>query len=339
MLKGKKFFPRYLLGYVLVAPLVVAMVVFLYVFCIHSTVKTATVFDVVRGDSVTGVANRLVKNNLIDSKDSFIALVRFHGGKIQSGQYDIPKSSSLWRITRMLVSGDVATTTVVIPEGLTVKQIKNILLQHSGLQGEVDCTDNKSRPVCNLKDGQIFPDTYRIARGTPRLAVLELMRKKMIDVNNHIKGAYRVLPRPLKNWDDVVTLASIVQKETPIAREMPIVASVYLNRLNKGMRLQADPTVVYAVTGGLGDMQGKPLLSGHLKTDSPYNTYRNSGLPPTPIANVGQNAIRAVMRPAETNFLFFVADGQGGHRFSVDYEQHKKNHDAWREIKKSKNKF
>lgn len=322
----------------LFAPVVIALVVFLYVFCVHSTVKSATVFNVVRGDSVTGVANRLAKNNLIDSKDYFIALVRFNGGKIQSGQYDIPVSASLWRIVRMMTTGDVATTTVVIPEGLTVKQIKQLLLQHSGLQGAVECDDNKSRPVCNLKDGQIFPDTYRVARGTNRLAVLELMRKKMIDVNNHIRGAYRVLPRPLKNWNDVLTLASIVQKETPVAREMPIVASVYLNRLNKGMRLQADPTVVYALTDALGDMQGAPLLSGHLKIDSPYNTYRNAGLPPTPIANVGQNAIRAVMRPAETNFLFFVADGQGGHRFSIDYAQHQKNHDAWRKIKKSRNK-
>lgn len=337
MSKYRKFFPRYIFAYILFAPVVIALVVFLYVFCIHSTVSVPTVFDVVRGDSVTGVANRLVKNNLIYSKDSFIALVRFHGGKIQSGQYDIPKSSSLWRIVRMMTNGNVATTNIVIPEGLTVKQIKQMLLQHSELTGAVECDKDKNRPVCNLKDGQLFPDTYRVARGTPRLAVLELMRKKMLDVNKHIKSAYRVLPKPLKNWDEVLVLASIVQKETPIVREMPIVASVYLNRLNKGMRLQADPTVVYALTDGVGDMQGKALLRGHLKIDSPYNTYRNSGLPPTPIANVGQNAIRAVIRPAETNFLFFVADGQGGHRFSIDYAQHQKNHDAWRKIKNSKN--
>ena len=336
MSKCRKFLKRYIVSYILFAPIMVAAIVFFYVFCIHSIVKKSTVFEVVHGDSVTGVANRLVKNNLIDSKDLFVALVRFNGGTIQSGQYDIPESASLWRITRMLVTGNVATTTVVVPEGLTVKQIKRLLLQNSELQGSVECEDNKSRPVCDLKDGQIFPDTYRVARGTKRLALLELMRKKMIDVNNHMRVAYRVLPKPLKNWDEVITLASVVQKETPIIREMPIVASVYLNRLNKGMRLQADPTVVYAVTNGLGDMQGNALLRKHLKIDSVYNTYRNSGLPPTPIANVGQNAIRAVMKPAETSFLFFVADGQGGHRFSVDYEEHKKNHDAWREIKKNK---
>ena len=336
MSKCRKFLKHNIVSYILFAPIMVAAIVFFYVFCIHSIVKESTVFEVVHGDSVTGVANRLVKNNLIDSKDLFVALVRFNGGTIQSGQYDIPESASLWRITRMLVTGNVATTTVVVPEGLTVKQIKRLLLQNSELQGSVECEDNKSRPVCDLKDGQIFPDTYRVARGTKRLALLELMRKKMIDVNNHMRVAYRVLPKPLKNWDEVITLASVVQKETPIIREMPIVASVYLNRLNKGMRLQADPTVVYAVTNGLGDMQGNALLRKHLKIDSVYNTYRNSGLPPTPIANVGQNAIRAVMKPAETSFLFFVADGQGGHRFSVDYEEHKKNHDAWREIKKNK---
>ena len=119
---------------------------------------------------------------------------------------------------------------------------------------------------------------------------------------------------------------------------MSIVASVYLNRLNKKMRLQADPTVVYALTDGLGDMQENALLRGHLKIDSPYNTYRNAGLPPAPIANVGQNAIRAVLNPAKTNFLFFVADGQGGHLFSESYDTHMKNHANWRQIKNMKNK-
>jgi UPF0755 protein len=118
---------------------------------------------------------------------------------------------------------------------------------------------------------------------------------------------------------------------------MKIVASVYLNRLRRGMRLQADPTVIYAITDGYGDMRGAPLLRGHLKVDSPYNTYRNNGLPPSPIANVGSHAIRAVLEPADTKYLYFVADGRGGHKFSTDYETHLKNHADWREIKKSKN--
>ena len=103
------------------------------------------------------------------------------------------------------------------------------------------------------------------------------------------------------------------------------------------MRLQADPTVVYVLTDGLGDMRGEPLLSGHLKIDSPYNTYKYNGLPPAPIANVGIDAIRSVIKPSHTKYLFFVADGRGGHRFAKDYESHQKNHNKWREIKKKQN--
>lgn len=321
----------------LFAPIVAVLCLLLYVFCIRSTVSAPVIFSVARGDSVSGVANRLYKNGLIDSIQVFKMSVRAKGGKIQSGHYDIHRGASAWRIADMFADGKVAETTVLIPEGLTVKQIKQRLLQEQGLSGAVECAAGDNRDFCNLKDGQIFPDTYTVARGTPRLAVLGLARKKMKEVEDRWKKT-NLWPKPLKNWNDVITLASIVQKETPLIREMPVVASVYLNRLNKKMRLQADPTVVYALTNGLGDMQGAPLLRSHLKLQNPYNTYRNAGLPPAPIANVGLAAISAVMNPAETNYLFFVADGRGGHRFSVDYEQHKKNHNDWRKIKKIKNK-
>ena len=321
----------------LFAPIVAVLCLLLYVFCIRSTVSAPVIFSIARGDSVSGVANRLYKNGLIDSIQVFKMSVRAKGGKIQSGHYDIHRGASAWRIADMFADGKVAETTVLIPEGLTVKQIKQRLLQEQGLSGAVECAAGDNRDFCNLKDGQIFPDTYTVARGTPRLAVLGLARKKMKEVEDRWKKT-NLWPKPLKNWNDVITLASIVQKETPLIREMPVVASVYLNRLNKKMRLQADPTVVYALTNGLGDMQGAPLLRSHLKLQNPYNTYRNTGLPPAPIANVGLAAISAVMNPAETNYLFFVADGRGGHRFSVDYEQHKKNHNDWRKIKKIKNK-
>ena len=157
----------------------------------------------------------------------------------------------------------------------------------------------------------------------------------MIEVEKSFAGAK--YPAPLKNWNEVMVLASIVQKETPLRREMPVVASVYLNRLNINMRLQADPTVIYALTNQEGDMHGAPLLSGHLKTDSPYNTYTRNGLPPSPIASAGRDAIRSVLKPAHTKYLFFVADGRGGHKFSKDYKEHQKNHEAWREIKKELN--
>lgn len=318
--------------FILAIGCVFVFVVF-YVFDVWSPIKREVNVVVPNGASVTRMANYLYKNNIIKSKELFYFSIRLNGGMIQAGEYDIPRGAGTWTIANMLTHGKIATTTVTIPEGYTVKQIKAMLMNIPYLVGEVDCQG--PLPVCDLHDGDIFPDTYRIARGTSRLALLDLARNKMETIKKSFENAR--LPVPLKDWNEVLTLASIVQKETPRVKEMPIVASVYLNRLNINMRLQADPTVVYALTDGLGDMRGEPLLSGHLKIDSPYNTYKNNGLPPAPIANVGIDAIRSVMKPAHTKYLFFVADGRGGHRFSKDYESHQKNHNKWREIKKKQN--
>ncbi len=322
----------------IMAIVALVFVAWVYMFGIASNVGAPHTFVVARGDSVSAVANRLAADGIISNTKLFKMAVRRHGGRIQSGEYEIPSGAGAWRVARMLSRGEIATVTIVIPEGLTIQQIKQQLLTSSSLSGAVECDGKSDAPVCNLHDGDVFPDTYRVAKGTQRLALLELARKKMKTIENNWRVSGARAPAPLKNWNDVVTLASIVQKETPRESEMPLVASVYLNRLRKHMRLQADPTVVYAITNGLGDMQGAALLRGHLKVDSPYNTYTNSGLPPAPIANVGQAAIRAVLKPADTNYLFFVADGRGGHKFSRTYDEHMKNHADWREIKKIRNK-
>ncbi len=336
-MKAKKLFKSKKFINFVCGAVVVVVIAALYIFGVRSAVTRDATFVVARGDTVSGVATRLQSRDLIDSVALFKIAVRGNGGGIQSGQYDIPRGTSVWRIADMLAHGDVAATTIVVPEGLTVKQIKELLLADDDLTGDVECGVGTDLPVCNLHDGDLFPDTYRVARGTSRLALLDLMRKKMVELEHNWDRAGRIAPRPLKTWNDVITLASIVQKETPKKSEMPIVASVYLNRLRDGMRLQADPTVVYALTNGLGDMRGRPLLRNHLKTDSPYNTYTHAGLPPAPIANVGLDAIHAVLTPADTNYLFFVADGNGGHRFSRTYAEHVKNHADWRVIKKIQN--
>jgi len=329
----KKFFKRMIKKHVGV--IIFALVALILAFMLFGyATRKPVLITVSSGATVTDVANVLKKHDLVDSVSSFKLAVRANGGRIQVGQYEIPRGASAWRIARMLANGDVATTKIMIPEGMTIKQIKILLANDGALSGSVDCAAGAMAPVCNIRDGDIFPDTYKVARGTMRLAVLDLARRKMDSVR--AKMETRAKPKPLASWNDVVTLASIVQKETPYASEMPIVASVYLNRLRAGMRLQADPTVVYVLTDGLGDMQGEPLLTGHLKLDSPYNTYRNKGLPPGPIANVGAAAIRAVLHPADTNYLYFVADGNGGHKFSNSYEDHVKNRADWREIKKMK---
>jgi len=317
--------------FILAIGCVVVFVVF-YVFNVWSPLKKPVNVVVPNGASVTRMTNYLYDKNIIKSKELFYFSIRLNGGMIQAGEYDIPRGAGMWTIANMMAHGKIATVSVTIPEGYTVKQIKEMLMNIPYLVGDVDCKEKK--PLCNLHDGDIFPDTYRIARGTSRLALLELARNKMLNVKKSFEDAR--LPVPLKNFNEVITLASIVQKETPRIKEMPIVASVYLNRLNINMRLQADPTVVYALTDGLGDMRGEPLLSGHLKIDSPYNTYRYNGLPPAPIANVGRDAIRAVLKPSHTKYLFFVADGRGGHRFSKDYSEHQMHHEKWRKIKKNK---
>ena len=328
--RTKKVFTRYLFG---IAAIMFAVVY--YALCIRSTVRESVMFNINSGDTVASVARRLESKKIVFSDMAFKIAIRIRGGRVQSGEYEISSGASAWEIAEKFAHGKIATIKIVIPEGLTVLQIKDLLLSSSKLVGDVDCDDG--RAVCNLADGDIFPDTYYVARGTSRLAVLDLARKKMDEIKNKWLRTRRNPPAPLTGWNDVVTLASIVQRETPRVSEMKVVASVYLNRLRRGMRLQADPTVIYALTDGYGDMQGEPLLRGHLKIDSPYNTYRNKGLPPAPIANVGAHAIRAVLEPADTKYLFFVADGRGGHKFSSDYESHLMNHADWREIKKLNN--
>ena len=223
--------------FVLAIGCVVVFVVF-FVFNLWSPIRKNVNVVVPRGASVTGMANYLYKNNIIKSKELFYFSIRINGGQIQAGEYEISRGSGVWTVASMLSHGRVATTTITIPEGFTIKQIKNMLMNTLSLAGEVDC--DKDIPVCHLIDGDIFPDTYRVARGTSRLALLDLARKKMESVKQKFIN-YRY-PAPLKDWNDVMVLASIVQKETPLRREMPVVAGVYLNRLNKDMRLQADPT-------------------------------------------------------------------------------------------------
>ncbi|MCL1902364.1 MAG: endolytic transglycosylase MltG [Alphaproteobacteria bacterium] len=296
---------------------------------IHSTVRYITTFEITAGESVSGIANRLKSENLISDDIAFKALVNAGGGRVMTGVYDIPARASIAHVARMMTRGEVASTMIMIPEGFTVKQIILALDANPDLRG-VACEGN-----C-YTDGELFPDTYKVAKGTNRSAVMQLMRKKMQEIENNWIASGKIAPRPLKTWNEVVTLASIVQKETPRVVEMPMVASVFINRLHKGMRLQADPTVVYSVTDKLGHMQGKPLLTTHLQTDSPFNTYTRAGLPPHPIANVGKEAIRAVLKPADTNYYYFVADGTGGHIFSRTYDEHRVNHANWREIRKTR---
>jgi UPF0755 protein len=222
-----------------------------------------------------------------------------------------------------LVEGKAILQSVTLPEGLTSYQIVQRLSDHPELTGKIDLIP---------REGSIMHDTYRFERGTDRNELIARMQ------NQQRKFLEKVWPEratdlPFRSIEEAVTLASIVEKETGKVDERPRVAAVFVNRLRKNMRLQSDPTIIYGLSGGKGTL-GRGILKTEIQQMTPYNTYTMKGLPPTPIANPGRAAIEAVLRPAKTNDLFFVADGTGGHRFAETYEQHKEFVAEWRVVEK-----
>jgi UPF0755 protein len=225
--------------------------------------------------------------------------------------------------------GEVVRHMVTVPEGATSAQALAILMRHPVLTGTAAVPP----------EGALLPETYDIQRGDDRAAVL----KRMMAARDKALAelwANRQQGLPVKTPEEAVILASIVEKETGIASERPRVAAVFVNRLRRGMRLESDPTIIYGLSRGepLLDASGRRrgLRRSELDRPNPYSTYQIDGLPPTPIANPGLEALRAVLNPPETNELFFVADGAGGHVFAPTFEQHLRNVARWREIERSR---
>jgi UPF0755 protein len=221
----------------------------------------------------------------------------------------------------VITSGRSIQHAITIPEGLTSEQIIERLKENELLVGEVITV-----PV----EGSLLPDTYRINRGTSREALLARMAAEQRRVLNEIWNR-RAKDLPLRNPRELVTLASIVEKETGRADERPRVASVFYNRLEKRMRLQSDPTIIYGVVGGKGTL-GRPITRADIDRPTAYNTYTIPALPPGPIANPGRAAMEATANPSRTRDIYFVADGTGGHAFAETLEQHNRNVARWRQI-------
>jgi UPF0755 protein len=213
-----------------------------------------------------------------------------------------------------LSEGKVVQHAITIPEGLTSEQIVQRLLDMDFLAGNI-----KSIP----REGSLLPETYRFPRSTPREQVLQRMQREQRDLVQKA-WAGRAPDLPLKSAEDLVTLASIVEKETGRPEERSRVASVFVNRLKQRMRLQSDPTIIYGLVGGKGSL-GRPISRSDITQPTPYNTYTIDGLPPGPIANPGRASLEAAANPARTKDLYFVADGTGGHAFSETLDQHQKN--------------
>jgi UPF0755 protein len=247
-------------------------------------------------------------------------------GKLKPGEYAFKKNISLRDVIDQIASGRQVMHSVTIPEGLTSEQIVQKLKEAELLAGD----------VADLpKEGALLPETYKFPRGYPRARLIAKMQE---DQRKTLEAIWskRAPDLPLRTPYELVTLASIVEKETGKVEERPRVAAVFVNRLRKGMRLQSDPTIIYGLVGGKATL-GRPIMRAEIEKWTPYNTYAIDGLPPGPIANPGRAALEAAAHPAPTHDLYFVADGTGGHVFSDSLDQHSRNVQNWRRLEKEKN--
>jgi UPF0755 protein len=233
--------------------------------------------------------------------------------KLKSGEYLFQKQVSLGDAINTIVEGKVVQHAITIPEGLTSEQIVARLQDNDIFSGTL-----KEQP----REGTLLPDTYKFPRGTTRDQVIQRMQQAQRRVLAEIWDR-RNPDIPIKTPEQLVTLASIVEKETGRADERSRVASVFTNRLRQRIKLQSDPTIIYGLVGGKGTL-GRPIKRSEIQAPSPYNTYVIEGLPPGPIANPGRASLEATANPARTRDLFFVADGTGGHSFAETYDQHQK---------------
>lgn len=274
-----------------------------------------------RGADIRDTARLLKLNGAIDSEFLFRLGARYRGEAraIRYGEYRVPPEASMEAILAMLVRGETVRHRITVAEGLTSREVVELLRQNEILTGEIETVP---------PEGSLAPETYHVERGHTRAEVLRWMRETQREI---LAEAWEERPDDfvLESPEEVLILASIVEKETGVPEERGQVASVFLNRLERGMRLQSDPTVVYGLAGGSGAL-GRPLTRADLQTPTPFNTYLIDGLPPEPISNPGRAAIEAVLQPAETGHLYFVADGNGGHRFAETLAEHNRNVAEWR---------
>lgn len=284
------------------------------------------VFIVKKGSGLRAVATELEERGLIRSRHLFMVWAILKGGtrNIKAGEYSLSQSLPPVRMFHILASGAVKTYPVTIPEGLTAEQIAEILAKKNLIdKGEFISLVRDKTLVASYHidgpslEGYLYPDTYLISRDMGAKGLIDLMVNRFWHVYNSLIRDQKSSAGGLSELREVVTLASIVEKETGLAEERPIIASVFLNRLKKRMRLESDPTVIY----GLEDFDGN-LKRGDLRTPSPYNTYIHHGLPPGPIANPGREALSAVIDPVKTGYLYFVSKNDGSHYFSTTLKEH-----------------
>jgi UPF0755 protein len=289
-------------------------------------VTEETAFLVESGNSINTVSNRLAEQGLIENAMIFQAGARLldKGGDLKPGEFRIAARSSMADILRELTEGQPVQYVVTVPEGFTSWQVMERLNGDTHLTGELT-----TQPA----EGSILPSTYDYVPGATKQSVLDRMQAAMTDAVAEV-WANRAADLPISTPEELVILASVIEKETGIATERGVVASVFENRLRQDMPLQSDPTIIYGITGGRGSL-GRRLLQSEIDAETPYNTYQIRGLPVGPIANPGIESLRAAANPDDTDYVYFVAAGpvpSDGHLFAVDYDEHLRNVARYRQI-------
>ena len=281
------------------------------------------VFMVEPGQSAAQIGETLAQNGILSNGRLFALMAQLTGqrGRLKAGEYAFPKGATMADVIALIASGKAVTYKISVPEGFTSQMAVDRVNANEVLTGD---------PAAVPPEGSILPDTYVFRRGMTRqklVADMQAAQKKLLDELWAERKPVAVIATP----QQAVTLASIVEKETAQADERPVIASVFINRLEKGMRLQSDPTIIYGIVGGKGKLD-RALTRTDIETTTPYNTYRINGLPPGPIANPGRAALEAVLNPEPTDKLYFVADGSGGHAFAATLDEHNRNVKNWRKL-------
>jgi UPF0755 protein len=287
--------------------------------------KAATPVVIAQGSSMAAAARSMEEAGVLASADSFLLQARLFGGDkpIRAGEYEVPAGASPSELLQLLQSGRVLQRFVIVPEGLPSVMVHDRLMQAPFLTGAVAVPE----------EGSVLPDSYSYQRGESRAAVLKRMKDAMTKELDAL-WAKRKPGLPIDTKQEAVTLASIVEKETGKPSERRMVAGVMTNRLRIGMMLGADATTIYPITKGRP--LGRMIRVSELRDRNPYNTRAVGGLPPGPITNPGREAIAAVLDPAETDALYYVADGTGGHVFSRTLQEHNANAERWRALRRAR---
>ena len=282
--------------------------------------EEATFVVIPKGSGSRQVASILEEAGVIDMPYVFMVKGRMSGldKRLRAGEYQFPPKVSMIDAMEKIAKGEIYYHRITLPEGKTTGQFLLLIEANPNLSGDISI---------EATEGELLPETYSFERGMQRDEIVKQAKDAMAKVKDKA-WRNRMPDMPLKSVEEMMVLASIIEKETAVPAERGTVASVFVNRLKKRMKLQTDPTVIYAITNGSYEL-GRGLKKADLSVDSPYNTYKHYGLPPKPICNPSKESIWAAVNPEFSDYLYFVADGKGGHNFSNNLEEHNNNVRSW----------